>query len=195
MTRPDIQYFASSGTWTKPAGAVRVDIVLQGGGAGSRMQYTETVSAGGTAGSGGAGAGGSIASARIVDSGTPGECGGNSSAYIGRLINPNGYQAFSGEPGGIRVSSFDAADVADTVEIEVGKGGRPGGRDGYALIVTHLAEESATAPDRAAELQARLDGFVGPGPVAADWRPLAEMPEIAAALAEAETETEKRADQ
>jgi hypothetical protein len=136
VSNPDIQYFAVSGTWVKPAGAVRVDIVLQGGGAGNAVPYPETAvspSGGGTGGSW-----------PVIPAGVyPGECGGNSSAYIGRRINPNGYQCSSGEPGDIRVSSFDAADLPDTVEVEVGKGGRPGGRDGYALIVTHLAEAAS----------------------------------------------------
>lgn len=33
----------------------------------------------------------------------------------------------------------DQLTAPDTLEVEVGKGGRPGGRDGYALIVTHLS--------------------------------------------------------
>lgn len=117
MSTPDIQYFGTSGTWVKPEGAVRVDIVLQGASGGAAVPPFTT------------------AGRMEYD-------GQFSRARIGTLINPNGYVVSNGEPGEIKVSSFDAAKVAGTVEVTVGKGGRPGGRDGYALIVTHLREES-----------------------------------------------------
>ena len=37
MSKPDIQYFDRSGTWTKPAGAVRADVVLQCSGGGAAL--------------------------------------------------------------------------------------------------------------------------------------------------------------
>lgn len=45
-----------------------------------------------------------------------------------------------GQAGELLAQSYAASDLPDRVEVEVGKGGRPGGRDGYALIVTHLAD-------------------------------------------------------
>lgn len=36
VSNPDIQYFAVSGTWVKPEGAVRVDVVIAGGDGGNR---------------------------------------------------------------------------------------------------------------------------------------------------------------
>jgi len=35
VSRPDLQYFETGGTWVKPPGAIRVDIVLQAAGGGS----------------------------------------------------------------------------------------------------------------------------------------------------------------
>jgi hypothetical protein len=50
-----------------------------------------------------------------------------------------------GVQGELLASSLDASDLPAKVEVEVGKGGRPGGRDGYALIVTHLADKEPSA--------------------------------------------------
>lgn len=52
---------------------------------------------------------------------------------------PNGER---GEDGALHVKRFYAPKVPPTMQIEIGKGGRPGGRDGYVLVVTHLAEPS-----------------------------------------------------
>ena len=101
-SKPDIQYFAEDGTWVKPAGAARVDVIVQGG-----------------------------------------QAGGSTRADLGRRVNPNGIVCSNGETGEIRVSSWDADDLDDLVPVEVGKGGRPGGRDGYALVVTHLAQDGS----------------------------------------------------
>ena len=88
MSKPDIQYFAEDGTWVKPPGAVRADVVLQGAGGGGGFWY-----------------------------------GGH------------------GQDGEIVVRSLPADDLPGLVPVTIGHGGRPGGRDGYALIVTHLNGE------------------------------------------------------
>jgi hypothetical protein len=109
MTRPDIQYFDSDGTWVKPLGAIRSDIVLQAGGSG-----------------------GAVGISYETDTGLAG------------LTYPGG------EDGGITAQSIPAADLPDEVSVVVGFGGRPGGRDGYALMVTHLATRKMARTGRSA---------------------------------------------
>ena len=106
MSKPDIQYFAEDGTWVKPPGAVRADVVLQSAGGGGSRTY-------------------------IVD----GPLGGSS------FPSQTGIRRPDGDDGQLIVQSFAASDLPDTVPVYTGKGGRPGGRDGYALIVTHLDGE------------------------------------------------------
>lgn len=88
---PDIQYFASSGTWVKPERAVAVDVMAMSGGAGAGLS----------------------ADGNVTD----------------------------GEDGKLEAHRYLADDLPAELEVEVGRGGRPGGRDGYALIVTHLASD------------------------------------------------------
>lgn len=95
--RPDLQYFSEDGTWVKPPGAVRCDIVLQAAGGGWMSS--------------------------IIADGLQG-----------------GVHVRGGEDGEIKVQSFPAARLPDLVAVTIGKGGRPGGRDGYALIITHLED-------------------------------------------------------
>lgn len=91
MSKPDIQYFDSDGTWTKPPGAVRADVVLQAGGGG----YT---------------------------------------------VSPTGFGG-RGYHGELTVKAIPAGELPSHVQVTIGRGGRPGGRDGYALIITHLAPD------------------------------------------------------
>jgi hypothetical protein len=46
MSDPDIQYFAQSGTWIKPPGAVRVDYLIRAGGGGGSVGIGEIGHAG-----------------------------------------------------------------------------------------------------------------------------------------------------
>ena len=67
------------------------------------------------------------------------------SAAVDVLVQAGGAGASStgqrGEDGGVAVKRFYAPDIPPTVDIEIGRGGRPGGRDGYVLVVTHLTGE------------------------------------------------------
>jgi hypothetical protein len=103
MGKPEIQYFDRDGTWVKPSGAVRVDIVLQAGGGGAVT--------------------------------------GVGPVCVGR-----------GPDGALTVHAIPADELPGLVEVLIGRGGSPGGRDGYALIITHL---EAGAP--------RLDHMPGDG--------------------------------
>jgi hypothetical protein len=96
VSRPDIQYFAEDGTWVKPAGAERVDVMLQAGGGGA---------------------------AHVMGDGLQG-----------------GVHVRGGRDGEIKVQSISASQLPDLMSVMIGRGGRIGGRDGYALIVTHLEE-------------------------------------------------------
>ena len=42
-TTPDIQYFPASGTWVKPEGAIRSDVVICGPGAGGALAFSGKV--------------------------------------------------------------------------------------------------------------------------------------------------------
>ena len=47
----------------------------------------------------------------------------------------------NGADGELAVKRFYAPEIPPTMDIQIGKGGRPGGRDGYVLVVTHLTSE------------------------------------------------------
>lgn len=111
VSGPDVQRFDSDGTWIKPPGAVRVDVELKGGNGGTSCAYLDV----GHGHGGGAG----------EDAPVPGH------TRAPWLDKP-------GAEGETVRRSFAAADLPDRVDIEVGKGGRPGGRDGYVLVITDL---------------------------------------------------------
>jgi hypothetical protein len=58
------------------------------------------------------------------------------------VIDANGTTQAS-QRGSILAFSYGADELPDTVKVTVGKGGRPGGRDGYALVITHLEDHDA----------------------------------------------------
>lgn len=140
MSNPDIQYFGSDGTWRKPAGAARVDIVLKGGD-GHPATGGPGVSPGAHIG-GGAGAPGSVTAppggAVMAGAGGAGGRGGATVADVGPKLSAYGWIGTSGDGGEIKAVFYPASELPDEMPVEVGKGGRPGGRDGYALIITHL---------------------------------------------------------
>jgi hypothetical protein len=118
MSEPDIQYFGRDGTWVKPAGAACLTVVLKGGGS--------TIDADGTD-NGYEGGGTSFS---FFPSG-----GGGGAGIAAAPSRPNRV-----DDGELVAREFPADAWPAQVSVEVGKGGRPGGQDGYALIVTHLRE-------------------------------------------------------
>ena len=117
VSAPTIQIFTSSGTWTKPAGAVRVQAVLIGGGGGGgsgRSATTTVIRTGGVGGAGGAYQttmlDAAILSSTVIVTVGLGGTGGSG------VLNANGN---SGNPGG--ATSFGAYSIAN------GGSGGPGG--------------------------------------------------------------------
>jgi hypothetical protein len=50
----------------------------------------------------------------------------------------------AGEDGALAVRRYLADELPDKVQVTIGKGGRPGGRNGYVLIVSHRAGEEVS---------------------------------------------------
>ena len=57
-----------------------------------------------------------------------------------------GYGA-RGKDGQMSVERIYAPDIPPTMAVTIGRGGRPGGRDGYVLVVTHIEAATVTAAD------------------------------------------------
>jgi hypothetical protein len=124
MSKPDIQRFDRDGIWRKPAGAVRVDVTLKGGDSGGEATAHAYV------GHRGGGRGGSSGGGYLAASSSVSVSGYTDVRGLGKTVPATEAETVT--------ESFAADDLPDEVHIEVGKGGRPGGRDGYALIITHL---------------------------------------------------------
>ena len=122
--RIDVQYFAESGTWVRPPGAVRVDYLIRVGGGGS-ADVSGGVAGGNTTFHG--------------DSVTVTAHGGGSVGIGG--------MGRDGQDGAVQTGSFDPDEMPERVEVAVGRGGwgaefehvKAGdGAGGYALFLTHL---------------------------------------------------------
>lgn len=66
--------------------------------------------------------------------------GGSMTAAVIASRGENVVHAGGGQDGEITVRSIPASQLPDEVPVTVGTGGEPGGRDGYACIITHLGD-------------------------------------------------------
>lgn len=145
VTKPDIQYFDSDGTWVKPDRAVRVDIILKGGDSGYATGGNGAISPDANIGGGGGSSSGMVTvtpgGAVMTGAGGGGGRGGATVADVGPNLSAYGWIGTSDSGGELKAVFYPARDLPDVMPVEVGRGGRPGGRDGYALIVAHLEEQ------------------------------------------------------
>jgi hypothetical protein len=61
--------------------------------------------------------------------------GGSTDTYWGHEVTST-----PGAKGVVTAVSLTAAELPDELHVTVGKGGRPDGRDGYVVIITHCEE-------------------------------------------------------
>ena len=67
------------------------------------------------------------------------QAAGGGAAHVTADGLQGGVHVRGGRDGEIKVQSIPASLLPDLVSVEIGKGGRPGGRDGYVLVITHLS--------------------------------------------------------
>ena len=136
MSKPDIQYFNRDGIWSSRRRGARGH---RAQGWRWRRRRAGHARRGHVAGGGSGAVTQAVGGAVMNGAGGAGGRGGATVADVGPRLSACGSIGTS-DLGELKAVFYPADSLPDVMPVEVGKGGRPGGRDGYALIVTHLEE-------------------------------------------------------